>query len=149
MKHGNQAIFARLKRVVDTILFLNKRKAFSFKGTSFYPSEVHLMLAVKDLNGTNVTRISEAMGVTKGAISQTASRLAAKEVLHKTKDPNQKNELTLHFTPFGQEVLAHYQRMHEAMQSAHEAILAAFSDREKAAIEQYLDGIEQLFSKAE
>lgn len=142
-------VITRFQQVVDTILFLNKRKAFEFKGKSFYPSEVHLMLAVKGLRNTNVTRIAEAMGVTKGAISQTISRLVTKEVLYKTKDRGNKNELALHFTPFGEDALADYEAVLEDMRLAHQAILAPCSAREKEAIATYLTNVQELFSKLE
>jgi DNA-binding MarR family transcriptional regulator len=46
-----------------------------------------------------------ALQLTKGAVSQTISRLCKKGVLQKTKDPFQKNELTLCLTPLGQKAL--------------------------------------------
>ena len=61
------------------------------------------MLAIKNGVNTNASGIAKQFGLTKGAISQTLSRLEKKGIINKTKDPYKKNELTLSLTNFGEE----------------------------------------------
>lgn len=147
MSSTQSIIFARLKGLVDKIIFLNKRSVFAFQNTSFFPSEVHVMLAVKANTRTNITRMAEGMGVTKGALSQTITRLAAKGVLIKNKDAGNNNELILTFTPFGNEALAFYEQLHETLQGAHARILEDFSDHEQAAIQKYLEEVAAMYAE--
>ncbi|THB71664.1 MAG: MarR family transcriptional regulator [Desulfovibrio sp.] len=144
MNELHQAIFAGLKRIVDKIIFLGKRKMFEFQGKAFYPSEVHLLLALKEFGTTNTTRIAESLGITKGAISQTVTRLVAKDVLSKTRDTANKNELTLHFTSFGRDALAHYEHLVQALTAKHAEILARFTDQEQHAIRRYLQEVDTI-----
>ena len=56
------------------------------------------MIAISESRATNATKIADELGVTKGAVSQTLTRLEKKGVLVKTKDASNKNELSLQFT---------------------------------------------------
>jgi DNA-binding MarR family transcriptional regulator len=149
MKPTNEEVIDRLQRVINKILFLKRKSLFQFQGVEFYPSEIHLMLVIKEKSATNATRMSEQLGVTKGAVSQTLSRLEKKGVLNKTKDPYNKNELTLTFTPFGAEAFTHYSiRVAEAIEK-HSRYLERFTDDEKAIIQRFLAEVESVFDEME
>lgn len=53
------------------------------EGEKLYSSEIHLLLHIGESaeNRRNATRIGEAFGITKGAVSQTLSRLVHKGLL--------------------------------------------------------------------
>ena len=61
--------------MVDRILQIEKRKHIETEGVELYPSEIHLMLHVADEQATNLTRIAERLGITKGALSQKTAKL--------------------------------------------------------------------------
>ena len=90
LKHKD--IVSQIFTLIDRVLFIEKKTKVKFENVTLYPSEIHLILFLYREQDTNVTRIAERLGVTKGAISQTLSRLESKGVLHKVKDPNNKNE---------------------------------------------------------
>ena len=87
MKTSTDKIKKQIIQVINKTIFKEKKKIFKFKGVSLYPSEVHLMLMIKNDIDTNATKIAKQLGVTKGAVSQTLSRLEKKDILLKTKDP--------------------------------------------------------------
>ena len=53
----------------------------------------------------NASGMARLLGVTKGAISQTLSRLEKKGILSKESDPYNKNELKISLTSFGDAAL--------------------------------------------
>jgi DNA-binding MarR family transcriptional regulator len=67
---------------------------------------IHLILVMSE-QPTNATQMAQALHVTKGAVSQTISRLKKKGIIKKDKDPYLKNELTLMFTPTTQNQCDH------------------------------------------
>jgi len=147
MRSQNQTVLDNLQRFVNTILFIKKKDLFQFQEIKFYPSEIHLLLFMKTQSNTNATSIAKGLGVTKGAVSQTLSRLEKKGVLLKTKDPYNKNELTLDLTPFGTEAFKHYQTMAASFDQKHIDYLETFSDEEKLVIKRFLTEVDSVFKE--
>ena len=96
------------------------------------------MLVIKNDINTNATEIAKQLGVTKGAISQTISRLEKKGIILKTKDPYSKNELTLSLTGFGQKAYKLCQSSQESFIEAHEVYLAKLNSKEKEVVLNFL-----------
>lgn len=136
-------VLSQLRRVVNQLLFLKKKRMFSFEDVDFYPSEVHLMLVIRDRVATNATRIAEELGVTKGAVSQSLSRLERKGVLIKSRDTDNKNELTLTFTPLGQRALDHYREQTRGVFDGARALLDSYSPNQRRAVEVFLKEVEK------
>ena len=147
MNTTNEAVIGQMQRVANKLFFMKKKDVFEFKGVKFYPSEVHPLLFVASKRNDNATIIAEQLGVTKGAVSQTLKRLEKKGVLTKTKDPYNKNELTLEFTVFGSEAFEHYQDMAAEITERHELCLEEMSEDQKRAIHKFLVNAEKVFSE--
>ena len=129
--------------VINKTIFKEKKKIFKFKGVSLYPSEVHLMLVIKNDIDTNATEIAKQLGLTKGAVSQTLLRLEKKGILIKAKDPYNKNELTLSFTDFGEKAYALCQSSQVSFIEAHEEYLAKLDSKQKEVILDFLIHMEK------
>jgi len=87
--------------LTNQLVFLEKRYVFRHGELDLHPSELHLLLAIKDEPEANATKLAGRLGVTKGAVSQLLKKLEAKGVIEKTSDPAQKNEITSTFTRLG------------------------------------------------
>ena len=83
------------------------------------------------------------LGLTKGAVSQTLSRLAKKGIILKTKDPCNKNELRLFLTDLGQEAYDLCQTRRELFIDAHKGHLATLNAKEKKVILDFLLHLEK------
>lgn len=103
------------------------------------------MLVITEKSATNATRIADRLGVTKGAVSQTLSRLEKKGVLRKTKDPYNRNELTLEFTTFGAAAFDHYSIHAAEILKKHDRYLEGFTDEEKGTVLRFLVEVEKIF----
>jgi DNA-binding MarR family transcriptional regulator len=141
------SVMERLQRVINKILFLGKKRVFRFEGVDFFPSEVHLMMVIREGTSTNVTRMAEDLAVTKGAVSQSLTRLERKGVLLKTRDPSRKNELSLSFTPFGTRALQHYQRHTAGLFEGPRSYLVGLSREERRVIRRFLMELEDAFDQ--
>ncbi len=134
----DEKIHKQIITVINTTIFKEKKKIFTFEGASLYPSEVHLMLVIKKGMDTNATEIAKLLGLTKGAISQTLSRLENKGIIRKTKDPQNKNELNLTLTPFGEQAYQVCMASEASMQIENEAYLSTLTQKEKETILNFL-----------
>ena len=133
----------KLSAFINKIIFLGKKNIFEFKGLKLYPSEIHLILVMSEAP-TNASQMAQMLDVTKGAVSQTISRLVKKGVLIKEKDPFLKNELTLTFTPLGKEVFQAYSRISRTMDGKFMDKISMFRDDELAIIDRFMDEILEL-----
>ena len=143
MKTSTDKIKKQIINVINKTIFKEKKKIVKFKGVSLFPSEVHLMLVIKNDIDTNATEIAKQLGLTKGAISQTLLRLEKKGIILKTKDPYNKNELTLSLTGFGEKAYESFQSSQVAFMEAHENYLAKLDAREKEVILNFLVHMEK------
>ena len=149
MDNRDEIVIGQLQRVINKLLFIKKKSMFNFMDVGFFPSEVHLMLVIREKTATNATRIAGELGVTKGAVSQTLSRLEKKGVLTKEQDPYNKNELTVTFTPFGAQALEHYMKIADVNLKKYERHLEAYTDGEKEAIRNFLFEVGKVLDEME
>jgi coproporphyrinogen III oxidase-like Fe-S oxidoreductase len=70
-------------------------------------------------------------------------------VLTKTKDPYNKNELTLTFTPFGAQAFQYYSGRVADNTKKHHRYLERFTDDEKAAIQRFLIQVDEILDEME
>jgi DNA-binding MarR family transcriptional regulator len=135
---------SQIMEMVDRILQIEKRKHIAVEGVELYPSEIHLMLHVADEQATNLTRIAERLGITKGALSQTLGRLERKGMLVKSKDPHAKNELTVSFTPQGQRALKEFRALRSAVEARYDSYFAELDEGERETIGRFLTRMNEL-----
>jgi DNA-binding MarR family transcriptional regulator len=149
MKTSADIIKNQIIQVINKIIFSEKKKVMKFKGISLYPSEIHLLLVIKNDIDSNATKIARQLGLTKGAISQTLSRLEKKGIIFKSKDPYNKNELNLSLTDFGKEAYELCQSAKMAFIEAHDELLSKLNSKEKEVVLNFLLHMEKAIDKLE
>jgi DNA-binding MarR family transcriptional regulator len=128
----------RIRSVIQKVLCLEKTNRLEIEGVRLYPSEIHVLLLVEAGKGTKATGMAEELGITKGAISQTVTRLERKGLLTKERNPQAKNELTLSFTPLGRRAARRYQKLQIVIWGRFDAYLQSVSAGERSAIGRFL-----------
>ena len=98
MKNHNKSLAAQIFRFSNTLIFLEKKSIIEHGNLKLYPSEIHLMNIIDTEKDMNASEMATKLGVTKGAVSQTLSRLDEKGIISKTKDTLNKNRLEVRFT---------------------------------------------------
>jgi DNA-binding MarR family transcriptional regulator len=94
-------------------------------GVLLYRSETHLLQAIGRDPSTNVTRLAERLGVTKGAVSQTLAKLVRKKLVRKRTAPASGREIVLELTALGWKGYNAHERFHA---EAFDAARAYFRD---------------------
>lgn len=107
------SVIQKFFRVVNLLNTLeNMPKDFGTGILLRYP-EVHLIEAVKEGDGLNVTQLAKKLGVTKGAISQVAQKMVQKKIIRKVKEADNDKEVILELTQLGMEVFNAHQYFHQ------------------------------------
>jgi DNA-binding MarR family transcriptional regulator len=115
----NHERFARLLDLLDEVMnkLASEHMAPHTFGTGvrLHRTEIHTIQAIGENEGINLTKLADLMKVTKGAISQTISKLNEKKMVKKTyKDDNAK-EIELYLTKKGKVGFINHSSMHMRM----------------------------------
>lgn len=95
----------------------NDKKPRSF-GTShlLHQSEIHFIDAIEPGEGINASRLSKKMGITNGAVTQTAEKLISKKLVEKYKVENNKKEVFLRLTSEGETAFTNHRLFHRKLE---------------------------------
>ncbi|NVM18917.1 MAG: MarR family transcriptional regulator [Candidatus Lokiarchaeota archaeon] len=141
-----------VQKILDTITKItsvDRRRVIAFDKSRLYPSEIHLLMSIHAGQNTNLTKIAKHIGLTKGAISQTLTRLQKKGVIIKKPDTNKKNELHLTFTTKGEKLMEHIIKLKKTLSFEYLQYLKNHSEKEKQIISNFLDKLIDTISSAE
>lgn len=84
-------------------------------GVPLCRAEAHLVQAIGQLPGVNVTGLAEHMGVTKGAISQMVRKLVSKKLVRRVHKQGNAKEVYLELTDPGMATYEAHEAFHMAM----------------------------------
>lgn len=146
MNLTSETLATQILLIIQKLTFLEKKRIVTHGHLKLYPSEIHLMLLIADEQESNATIMAEKLGVTKGAISQTLSRLEKKGILKKTKDPYNKNELTVTFTPIGQKTLEKFRDVQMVFRNQFVHYFSSTPENERKVIGRFLSHIEVILT---
>jgi len=145
MDNNNTSLAEQILRISNKLIFLEKKSIVKHGGLKLYPSEIHLIDVIAKGQDINASKMAARLGVTKGAVSQTLARLEKKGILNKTKDPQNKNELTVHFTQLGKDVLKEQIELRKTFHEQYAKYFSNISEKEKAIIMGFLKKMEEFF----
>ncbi len=136
---SDKLLVSKILQTISRLTFLDKKKIINFEDLKLYPSEIHLLLFIFHIRDTNLTKIAEFIGLTKGAISQTLTRLVKKGVITKETEPYKKNQLHIQFTPKGEKLMKHVVDFRNSLEQRYLNYVNTLSDEEKKVISHFLD----------
>ncbi len=132
----------RFFRIIDRLIFNEKNNILVYgDNLKLFPSEIHLVLLIRNGKSESYSTIVRRLGVTKGAVSQTISRLAEKGIIEKQKPPSG-NDLTIVLTDLGKKVQKQCRKIQQRMFEKFSAYLHSLPERDRKVIGGFLDHIE-------
>jgi DNA-binding MarR family transcriptional regulator len=90
----------------------------------------------------NATSMAMALGITKGAVSQTISRLVKKTILCKSNNVLNKNELIVSLTENGIAALKQFDKKMEHNSAEFDRYIESISSHDKKIIELFINKVE-------
>ena len=141
-------LVAQILDSIATLVSLDKKRVVTHKGEKLHPSEVQLLMFLFHVQDTNITAIADQMGLTKGAISQTLSRLQKKGIINKEMFPEKKNELRVQFTESGVQLMAQLNKSKKSVEGKYRRYIQTLSPKEKQTIANFLDKMVSIMSRS-
>jgi DNA-binding MarR family transcriptional regulator len=116
-------------------------------------AEVHLLEAIKALEGANVSALARYLGMTSGAVSQVTKKLLDKGLIEAYRKPDNRKEVFSRLTALGERICEGHQKHHENMVTILREFMDRLDENETSAVYGFLDavsrGIEEMIEKAE
>jgi DNA-binding MarR family transcriptional regulator len=142
MKKNIEASAEQLFRIINQLIFNEKNNILVYgDNLKLFPSEIHLILMITNGKFENYNKIVQQLGVTKGAVSQTISRLVKKGILEKKKNLKN-NDLTILLTDAGKKVYKQCKKIQESMLNQFSSYLISLPENDRRIIDEFLHHIE-------
>lgn len=132
-------IRTELLRFVNRYNKLEKTPFEVDNGELLYPSEMNMIEAIGKQTGITVTELCIAFGVTKGAVSQTVSKLVARGYVQKDRNAAYTKEIMLSLTVKGKEIFEKHEQFHQKMDQSLEQLILGIPKEKLAIFREILD----------
>jgi len=128
-----ERILRKFDRVVTVMESMHAPSLSFGTGVPMFRREIHTIQAIGKNPGINITALAEYMGVTKGAVSQTITKLTRKGLVRKTYAPGNAKEVILELTDLGLIGFRNHEKFHmEALNIAREYFGDRFEEKFEA-----------------
>ena len=127
---------------------LNKKARYYGVDVLLYPSEIHVIDAIGSNTNVTTTKLASDLGITKGGISQTVSKLYEKGLVEKTEGDGI-NEIYIILTPKGMLAYEGHKSLHKKMNSRMETFFRKLDDHSKEEIFNLIQIIDEELSRME
>ena len=125
-----ERILNKLDRVVTAMEGMHAPSISFGTGVGMYRREIHTIQAIGKNPGINITALAEKMGITKGAVSQTITKLTNKGLVCKMYAPGSAKEVVPELTDLGWVGFRNHEKFHmEALHIAREYFGDQFEDK--------------------
>ncbi len=139
--------FARLMeiwaRIVSKMNDAECKKRDYGTGHPLSPAEIHLLQAIRRNEGKKITDIATYQGVTKGAISQMANKLIARDLAVKYSAAGNDKEVLLKLTASGRTASQGHDRVHEMLIGQMSDAMGDLTEEQLQFLERFLLAVEK------
>lgn len=102
-------------------------------------SEIESIEIIAMIEYPNVTKLAEALYVTRGAISKVTKKLLKKGLIESFKSPDNKKEIYFRLTQAGSEINNRHEAMHQKFLKEDEIVFEDLSEKESQIILNFLE----------
>lgn len=99
-----------------------------------YAAEVHMLNVIGTHENVTVTELARLTGITKGAVSQTLSKLSDKSLIEKHITENRRSQINIVLTEKGRQIFQYHRDMHKNTREKIYAQLDTLDDKAKETI---------------
>ncbi len=140
-------IMALFNRLINRINMLEKVPRNFETEDLLCPAEIHTIDVIGRNHGINVTEIALKLGVTKGAVSQMASKLAEKNLVRKTRDIDNDKDVILELTEKGKQAFTGHEKFHMEMIGNLTGYLENISKEQANLFKDFLDKVDHYLTQ--
>lgn len=138
---NEKQFFERIFRLVNLYNAKTKQPRTFSTGHTLHSAETHAIEIIGSSEGVTSTQLAKSLSVTKGAVSQTTSKLISKELACKRLSEDG-STILLYLKPDGVTIYNEHRRLHEKMLSEISGLTAQIPSETKELLLKIADTIE-------
>ncbi|SHK15877.1 DNA-binding transcriptional regulator, MarR family [Anaerocolumna jejuensis DSM 15929] len=124
-----EQVIIGFRELVNKMAWLNKFKMEeSLKG--YKSSEIHYIECIEKNADSNVTKLAEALYMTRGAISKMTKKLEKRGIIESYQKPDNKKEVYFRLTEQGQEIYKLHEELHKEFRERDEAVFEQVTEEQ-------------------
>ncbi len=133
----NNIIMNKFKEIYEKEEVLGK---LAFKGEyeNYGVSEIHCIDLIGKIKDPNVTKISQSMNMTRGAISKISKKLLSANLIEKYKKPDNDKEIYFELTELGEKLYKHHEIKHKKWEERNDIFFNNISKEEQEIVANFL-----------
>lgn len=133
----NNIIRNRLKEIYEKEEVLGK---LAFKGEyeNYGVSEIHCIDLIGEMKDPNVTKISQGMNMTRGAISKISKKLLNANLIEKYKKPDNDKEIYFKLTELGEKLYKQHEIKHKKWEERNDIFFNNISKEDQEIVANFL-----------
>ena len=133
----NNIIMNKFKEIYEKEEVLGK---LAFKGEyeNYGVSEIHCIDSIGKIKDPNVTKISQSMNMTRGAISKISKKLLSANLIEKYKKPDNDKEIYFKLTELGEKLYKHHEIKHKKWEERNEIFFNNISKEDQETVANFL-----------
>ncbi len=140
----NCKIATKFFDLMDKVYTVQSKKVSCGKSVDLFRSEINFLCAVDDNENSNVSMLSNLLGVTKGAVTQVSDKLIEKNMLEKYSLESNKKEKFYRLTLDGKDALTMFKDMHKKTNNTMCGYFSSLSEDEQLVISKFFDKVSDI-----
>jgi DNA-binding MarR family transcriptional regulator len=137
-----EEILEQFVRIVNKYNALERHPLDYGCGENLYPSEIHAIEAIGKHPDVHMAEIANVLGVTRGAVQQTAGKLLKKGLVEKLMDENDRKRVYLSLTPKGKIAYQGHEEYHAELSSSLAEHFRGLQPTETASLKDFFTRVE-------
>ena len=134
-----------MARILTKAALIEKTPVDTGDGIFLYTSEVHLISLAGRFPGESMSGIAARLGITKGAVSQTAKRLEEKGYIERGYRDDDAKTVFIHLTPAGERAFAWHEAYHCEVRRRLSQEIQAWNPEDRNKMAALLSTLESVF----
>lgn len=107
-------------------------------------SQIHCISVIGDNEDANVTKISNELEMTTGAITKMCKKLLSQDLVEKYQETANKQKIYYRLTESGQRIYKIHKKLHDKIQKDKSSIIDKYTEDEKEIILRFLNDVNSL-----
>lgn len=129
--------------MIETVEQMRRHSVYDAGRIKVMNNEMTMIKAVGDNPDIHVIGLSRILGITKGGVSQTLSKLGEKGLIEKLPDPANASRLIIRLTDLGHEIYEKHEKFHEELNDLVESILDSASEENRRFLNDFLTRVNE------
>lgn len=143
---GSEQINSFLVDVFGRVNKIEERAMAEGLGSSISITEIHIIEKIGDLESARMGEIAKSIGVTLATLTVACDKLEAKELVRRSRDPNDRRAVNITLTAKGRAAYEYHKAFHERMIGA---VLESLTPDQAAVLGQSLEKLQDFFRAEE